>query len=347
MLEMSQEAIWYNLAFQSGGIRTFVHHGALLALEEAGVLQPIKRVAGTSAGAMLAALVAFRLPIKESLAHYEAVDMSRIPQMATDDVVQFDSSIPLVAGMQSQLYGLTKRATPVTRLMKSYGWYSSAYAYSWIRDVIAQQCEGNGDATFGEFRERGFRDLYVIAANISKSRGEIFSAETTPYAPVAAALLISQSIPLFFEAIQFDGYTIGQGDYYADGALVNNFPVDLFDEPRYLELGDKMQSDINWQTLGLQHVTPADAIEANRPIESLRSYMENLSQMVLNMQTARQMLNPLNAKRSIQISNLGISGTDFTVEPKPGNSVYDQLVAEGYTATQRFLATYTPPTILG
>lgn len=332
---------WHNLAIQGGGIRTFVFHGALAALEEAGALQHIDRVAGTSAGAMLGALLCFRLPVRTTLDYYARLEMRRVPQLTSNDDMEPEWSLSLTA-LQSQLKGLTHRTATLSRLVSNYGWYSTGYAYNWIRSVIASQCDGNGSATFADFRERGFRDLYVVTANVSQARGEVFSAENTPDAPVAAALLLSQSIPLFFEAMRFDGKELGKGDYYADGGIVNNYPVELFDHPRYMEHGDVLQSGLNWQTLGLHHYTPSGIVRADRPIRNLLTYMENIATMLLNTQALKLNLHDLNLKRTIQISNLGISATDFTVVPIPGNPVYDKLVAEGYRATQAYLAAIKP-----
>src|SRR5689334_19675494 len=47
-----------NLVFQGGGVKGIAYVGVLGALEEAGALATVTRVAGTSAGAITAALVA-------------------------------------------------------------------------------------------------------------------------------------------------------------------------------------------------------------------------------------------------------------------------------------------------
>ena len=57
---MSKKYPFKNLAFQGGGTKTYAYHGALMALEKHGVLDQIERVVGTSAGAMLAAVISFR-----------------------------------------------------------------------------------------------------------------------------------------------------------------------------------------------------------------------------------------------------------------------------------------------
>ncbi|HBY09585.1 MAG TPA: hypothetical protein DEH22_18030, partial [Chloroflexi bacterium] len=71
-----------------------------------------------------------------------------------------------------------------------------------------------------------------MAVNITRHQAEIFSVETTPDVAVAEAVLMSSTIPFFFEAVQFDGKAIGQGDYYIDGGALSNFPLNLFDDPK-------------------------------------------------------------------------------------------------------------------
>ena len=99
----------------------------------------------------------------------------------------------------------TKDEECYERFLKNYGWYTSAYFYEWIGEVIAEKFEGNPRATFADFRERGFRDLYIVAANLSRHRAEVFSADDTPNVAVADAVRMSMSIPIFFEALRFDG----------------------------------------------------------------------------------------------------------------------------------------------
>ena len=46
-----------NLVFEGGGVKGIAYVGALEVLDQEGILKDIKRVAGTSAGAMVAVLV--------------------------------------------------------------------------------------------------------------------------------------------------------------------------------------------------------------------------------------------------------------------------------------------------
>ncbi len=59
-----------NLVFEGGGVKGIAYVGALEVLEKEGILGSIERVAGTSAGAMVAVLVALGYTATElSLIH--------------------------------------------------------------------------------------------------------------------------------------------------------------------------------------------------------------------------------------------------------------------------------------
>ena len=70
------------------------------------------------------------------------------------------------------------------------------------------------------------------------------------------------------------------------------------------------------------------------------SKAENLAQMLLRMQDLKLSLHQLNLRRTIQISNLGVSATNFAIKSVRGNVLYEQLIAEGQRAAEAFLQDY-------
>ena len=226
---MNKEYPFRNLVFRGGGVRCFAYHGVLEVLEEEGILAQIDRVAGTSAGAATAALVSFRLSADETVALFKRMNYAKVRRRLASDFRDWLVTPP--KNMQDSVARLKGNLDAFGRLLSNYGWYANDYSQQWLEGIISEQCDGNGRATFAEFRERGFRDLYMVATNLERHREEIFSATTTPDVAVADALVLSQSIPLFFEAPRFDGKTLGEGTYYADGGLVNDYPLQLFDAP--------------------------------------------------------------------------------------------------------------------
>jgi NTE family protein len=325
-----------NLVFEGGGVKGIAYIGAIEALDKAGVLDQIERVAGTSAGAITALLMSFRLDVDETLRLFNSLDFSKISQQLAH-IPPGSSSFwkRLVLKLFGDLESLE-------RLRTRWGWFASAYFYNWLEEVIAGQCDGNRRATFQDFNKKDFRDLFVVASNVSRQEMAVFSKETTPDVAVADAVRMSMSIPLYFEALQFDGKKLGkQGDYYADGGILNNFPIHLFDHPQYSHDDRWYHEDVNWETLGLHLYTPENCPQLRVPIEDILSYAEELFATLLEAQTLEFTKELIDQKRSVNISNCCVKPTEFDI--KPGSERFKKLVKAGSEAAADYLASYEPP----
>ncbi|MCH5374211.1 MAG: patatin-like phospholipase family protein, partial [Planctomycetes bacterium] len=234
--------------------------------------------------------------------------------------------------------GVVGNVKAVVRLMNQHGWYANRNLYRWVGDVIADQV-GDRRATFRDFQRQGRRDLYVVATNLSRQRAEVFSVDTTPDVAVVDALLLSQSIPLFFEAPRFDGRQLGQGDYYTDGGVLDNFPLQLFDEPRHAYARANFVDGINHETLGCRLFTPRDCQE---PAE-IRTLVDFVVNLFLTMNAAEDIAyanNPTAQQRTVEISNCCVESTDFDLRPHLDDPRYRELVEAGRSAMRRYLDDY-------
>lgn len=317
-----------NLVFKGGGIRGIAYVGALEILEKYGILSQIERVAGTSAGAITATLVSLRISYKETLAKLRSLDFSSIPQIRTSQTKSHEllSSLGLRNG----------ELVCTSRLINEYGWYSSQYFYDWLQDTIAIYCDGNGRATFAEFEERGFRELSIVATNLSKRRPEVFSNATTPHVAVADAVRMSMSIPFYFNALRFDGHQFGDGDLYVDGGMYNNFPIQIFDDPIYALKNPWYLKGINWQTLGCYLYPEQTEEKLRKETNSLRDYLElTVSNFFDAFQAMSYENSSLDQRRTIKINDCGISPVEFNI---PLDSpLYFRLINSGRDATENFL----------
>ncbi len=326
-----------NLVFRGGGMKGTAYTGALEVLEENGLLRQIKRVAGTSAGAITATMVSFNLSFSETLKLIESIDFTQVPQLRSDHRENEPEWIPKFIG--KEIMKITNDFDAVQRLMTKYGWYSSEYFNKWIRKVISQHCEGNSDATFSDFRKLGHKDLYVVSANISKLEVSVFSAETTPDFPVADAVRMSMSIPLYFEVMRFNGKVFGEGDFYVDGGILMNYPLHIFDEPRFQENNLWYENGINWETLGFYLYTNAELVSERKKIESFKDFISHLYESYnISLQIAEIENNPIDQRRSVKINTLGVSSTDFDLTKK--DQKFLDLVEEGRIATRNYLGNY-------
>ncbi|MCJ7716499.1 MAG: patatin-like phospholipase family protein [Anaerolineales bacterium] len=314
--------LYKNLVFKGGGIRGIAYMGVLEILDEYRIIENIQRVAGTSAGAIAAAIVSFRLSVPETKELFNSLDFTKVPQNETK--------------LKSRKFLRFPEEESSRRFFKNFGWYSSEYFYNWLEEVIAGQCDGNRRATFSDFKDYGFRDLFIMVTNVSRQRVEIFSADHTPDVAVADAVRMSLSIPVFFEALRFDGQKFGDGDYYVDGGLYDNFPVHIFDHPEYAGKTWAFRDGVNWETLGL-FIYPEQIISPSEP-EIPDNVWEFLTLTLRNLyhshEVASYQANTADQHRTIEISDCGIPATDFDIEQ--GSEKYQLLYESGIQAVQSF-----------
>lgn len=183
------------LVFKGGGVRADAYSGALQVFEQNHLLSGINRVAGSSAGAITAALLACK---------YDAAGIKEI-----------------VGNLN--FASLTDAWDPI-RVATHYGLYAGDRALQWIETQISAQL--GPKATFMDLRNKGGLDLRVPAASIKKQAIQIFSADTTPSAIISEAVRASMSIPLFFKAAQVTGFD----DLYVDAGTIWNYPLTIFDK---------------------------------------------------------------------------------------------------------------------
>ena len=157
--------------------------GAISRLQSSGMLDGMRTVVGTSAGALLAAVVATKRDLKGSL------DI----MCAHGYVPDFD-------------FG---------RLLKEFGLDSGKSIDSLVDALL-----GPANLTFGDVQKLHGVRLVVCATNLTTRRAEFFCAATHPDMPIALAVRMSCSVPLYFRAVKY------RGNLYVDGSVTNNFACD-------------------------------------------------------------------------------------------------------------------------
>jgi NTE family protein len=328
-----------NLVFKGGGVKAFAYLGAVEFLERHNVLSQIERVAGNSAGSIMATMLSFGLDAQSTGELFDTLDYSKVTSTVEEEEVIGESRLPRV--LQEGHERLVGGVSALNRLREKFGLYSSDYLHGWLEEVIASQSHGDGRATFADFRKLGFLDLYIVATNITAHTVTVFSAKTTPNAAVADAAIASSSIPLLFESPQFDGDTFGRGDYYADGGVMANYPLRIFDDLAFEENSRYYQNGVNWETVGCRLYTPEDCRPEQEQITNLIGFLENLLESLAEGETHAHETSFIDRVRTINISNCCVSTTDFSV--RPGSSKYNELIAAGRVATQEYLENYKLP----
>jgi len=316
-----------NLVFEGGGVLGIAYLGALQYLYQEGLLDNLKRTAGTSAGAITACITSFNLPFQELKSIADTLNFKNIPN--TDSSLNLPK---LSAPMQQELESVFKDFNSLYRLLTKYGWFSTDYFYQWLKTTIAAQfnhAKKKPPYTFADFRnpaihkgQRNFHDLYIIGTNLNCHASKVFCFETTPDMEVALAVKISMSIPLFFETVEMK-------DFYCDGGVMWNFPIRLFDYPPSQKSNS---SNINRNTLGLCFFNPTQCSS----IHNLADYIFHLYSSLLNVQKDMFHNSPDDGARSIQIDTADVSFIDFNITT--GDPTYRFLYRQGYQAAHTFFA---------
>jgi len=330
-----------NLVFKGGGVRGVSYLGALKYLYENGLMRSVRRTAGTSAGAITATVLAFNLESYGSIKSIsDSLDYRKVPAEGNLKIENQELIKVNPRALASLSRGIFKNLQCSVRLVQEKGWYSSEYLYSWIRSVIAGQFTTEKEAyTFRDFRDetihvgkRPFFDLYLTGTDISNRASRIFSFETTPDMEVALAVRISMSIPIFFESISFQYPGTPGPQYYADGGVLWNYPISMFDDPKY---GGKLSSGVNDETLGFfPYASPEST--SYKEVKGVIDYVGALFESLLLVQEQLVLYGERNKGRTIFIDDEGVSMTNFNIVS--GDEVYEKLFNSGYEAAKAFFA---------
>ena len=306
-----------NLCFQGGGVRGAAYAGAMQVLDERGLLSGIRRIAGTSAGAITAALMACGCGA----------------QGLTDAILD--------TNFGSFLDGRGGVVGDAIRLMSHYGMHDGDVFEDVLREYVTRGC-GDAEITFeGLAREAAsrpgeFSELFVITSNLNKQRAEVLCAQTHPKMRVVEAVRCSMSIPIVFEPHEHGG------DLFVDGGLSWNYPIDLFDhahpasaEPR--RQGAESGAVITAPTLGfaLQPEPGASPDGFWSPeVAKIDTFGSMLRALVNFMYQSANMvhLHDVDIARTVFIDDLGVSDMAFDAP----RDVIEKLVASGRAATSRY-----------
>src|SRR5690554_3563974 len=187
-------------------MKAFSFVGALRTLEREGI--SFERIAGTSAGAIVAAFVK---------AGYRSDEIEKI----LDDV-----DLMAIIDPKHENRKLFYQFYKWIKMYRKMGMYKGDHLEKWLKGILAQR----GIVTFGDLPKGS---LKMIAADITKSELIVIPDDLPKYGlipekfSVAKAIRISCSIPFYFEPVKIFS-TQGHQSIFIDGGILSNFPVWLF-----------------------------------------------------------------------------------------------------------------------
>ncbi len=295
------------------------HVGAVSVLTEAGFR--FERVAGTSAGSIVGALLAAGASTSHLRELIESVEYARF---LDHDVLR---RVPFVG--------------PVLSVLRKDGYAEGRYLVEWLD----RELRALGVRTFGDLRiddrsadrrpEQRYR-LVVMAADVT--RGQLLRLpwdyeryELDPdRQPVVDAVRASISVPYLFEPVRL-AHPRGES-LLVDGGLLSNYPIDAFDRT-----DDRRP---RWPTFGVTLLPqlPAAAgtlVPPLRVLGGLRQirFLEALVTTTVVGRDQGYLAQPWVKARTIEVDTFGVSPFEFGIRPE----LVERLYGSGRRAATRFL----------
>jgi NTE family protein len=282
--------------FEGGGTRGIAFVGAIEAMEEEEV--EWQRLAGTSAGAVIAALLASGYKSYEIRKHLSELDLSKLRGRT------FMNQIPIFGSLLELMFNL--------------GIYKNDYLETWVDSLLSKK----GIQTFADLPDG---KLKIIASDVSNGQMLILPDDLVRYRltpadlKVSTAVMMSASIPFFYRPVIWKSKDRNKS-YILDGGLLSNFPIWIFDtdNPRF-------------PTFGFRFVK--DKVNINAVIPTPLHLFKNIFKTMLQAHDLRH-LNEETKERTIQIPTGNINATDFNLN----KDEIDFLYHSGYTSTKKFLS---------
>ncbi|WP_339196150.1 patatin-like phospholipase family protein [Solibacillus sp. FSL R5-0449] len=286
--------------FSGGGIKGFAYVGAIQVLEERGV--KFERVAGTSAGAILATFIAAGFNTKELEEIFDELNLKVLL-----DPPKFIIELPFLKWLN---------------LYKRLGLYRGKSLENWFLEKLATK----GIYTFGDL-PKGI--LKLVASDLTNGKILVLPDDLHHYNidpntfPVSRALRMSCGLPFFFEPVYLKN---GKSEsVIVDGGVLSNFPMWIYDNGNKERpvLGMKLSSSS-------EDMKPHDINNGIQLFEALFSTMQTAHD---NRYISRR-----HEKDIIFIPVEEYSATQFDLDEATKN----KLMGIGKERTTQFLKTWSP-----
>lgn len=297
-----------DLVLEGGGVKGIALVGAITVLHERGYR--FHKVAGTSAGAIVGALVAAGTSAGRLREMMQTIDYEKF-----QDPPWLGRMGPLGVAMQVLLHK---------------GWCRGDYAKSWLQEMLAEQdvrtfadLRLTDVATDAALREQPGRNYRFVSMASDLTNGRLarlpwdyptrFNVDPDEM-PVVDAVRASMAIPYFFTPARCPDRHSGETVWMVDGGMLSNFPVSVFDRT------DGMAP--RWPTFGIKLSSRPGDTELNdvRGVVSLsKAMISTMTGFYDRMHIDRADV----AARTIFVDTFGVKATDFGLTAATTQRLFD------------------------
>jgi len=182
-----------NLVLSGGSMKGLAYIGMIKCIEEYNIVKKIDNFIGTSIGACVCFCLLIGFTYEELYDVFINLDINKARNINVDNILNFGTT-----------YGVDN-GEKIVKILKVF---------------LKKKLQVNS-ITFSELYEKTQKNITIIGSCLNTTSVEYFNLKNNPNMDVIDALRISISIPLFFTPV------IYENKYYVDGALTNNYPIDI------------------------------------------------------------------------------------------------------------------------
>lgn len=296
---------WCDLVLEGGGVKGLGLVGAYSEIRKAGY--SVRRVAGTSAGAIVGSLIAAGMPLETILSIMREVDYTKFRDEGLIDRLGIGGKFASIILEQG------------------------VYEGNFLREWLIKHLESLGVRTFADLKitapwarnippAQRYK-LVVVASDISSGRLARLPWDYERYGLdpdkqlAADAVRASMSIPFFYEPVKLNDKTL------VDGGMLSNFPINLF------------ENTPDWPTFGIKLSAQPDANLVAHPTKNTYDFAKALLATMINAHDQMHVDDPRNTTRTIFVETFKIKATDFDITPKEQARLFES----GQNAAKKFL----------
>ena len=334
-----------DLALEGGGVKGIGLAGAVLALDEAGY--SFARVAGTSAGAIAACLIA-------------SIAKAGKPITSLHDYLsklEFTNFMPegKIHHFFDHLGGVPAKIEDMSILTHQMGLYPGTYLAQWLQPILDElDVRTFADLKITMSDDPGMslppnKQYRLVVHTSDLTRGQLvqlpwdyaYYGLLADQQDVVGAVRASMSIPFFFEPVKIeaneasidvsmpDGSVIRQhydaGTVtWTDGGMLRNFPIGAFDRVD--------GQPARWPTIGIKLSSLETSFAASEACTTAQSVAIRAVHTMMN-EWDRYNVQETTAARTIFVDNAGLTATQFDLT----KDQQDQLFVNGVQAATRFI----------
>ncbi len=301
--QVKQNKEYEYLVFSGGGVKGVCYCGALQILDLNGILfdqttgkLKLKGVAGSSAGSIMASLLAINYSVAELMTIVNTLDFNNI----------LDDKIGVIRD------GIN--------FLTDYGVCEGDYMYDLMGKFIKDK-KGSADYTIDQlYQDTGIK-LVIVATDMNNLKSVYFYPGNTEYPGISirTAVRASMAIPIVFQPLVINK------NYCVDGGVLDNFPLHVFDGEYPGEQKARLNLGIpNTKVLGMNIITAFEqedySFTKRREINSIEDYLCSFIN-IISVENERRLMNPAYADRTISIVTPNYTLTKFSLSEDEKNKL--------------------------